>query len=123
MVNKAKAATRRLSEEMVQDKNVQHFLNAPWQEWFLACAELCISKAALADGAGYWEEPCHLDGGASVLHMGMTLYGRRDLRLEQGTGLVRRVSGQGVGFQAGRGSTPCAPGMFVCWNHRKDAPM
>ena len=33
---------------------------------------------------GFWREPLHQDGGASVIHMGLTLFGRRDLRLLQG---------------------------------------
>jgi hypothetical protein len=43
--------------------------------------ELCISRAS-----GQWEEEQHLDGGASILHMGMTIYGRRALICEQGAG-------------------------------------
>ena len=36
--------------------------------------------------AGWWEEPEHQDGGASILHMAMTLYGSRRLRGQQGLG-------------------------------------
>ena len=46
---------------------------------------------------GAWEEPLHQDGGASILHMGLTVYGRRDVRFVQGPGLadvaVRNVPG------------------------------
>ena len=33
----------------------------------------------MTDAKGSWEEPKHQDGGASVLHLGVTLCGRRDL--------------------------------------------
>ena len=50
------------------------------------CRELNITKAINADGKGHWIEPMHQDGGASVLHMGLTLFGRRNLVCTQGSG-------------------------------------
>ena len=39
-----------------------------------------------ASPEAWWVEPAHLDGAASVMHMGITLYGRRRLRCVQGKG-------------------------------------
>ena len=36
---------------------------------------------------GFWAEPEHQDGGASIMHLGLTLYGRRTLACRQGFGL------------------------------------
>ena len=54
--------------------NAAHFLKSPLPSWFLAAGELHIFR----DAAGGVEER-HPDGGASCLHMGLTLYGRREL--------------------------------------------
>ena len=54
--------------------NAKHFVEAPLPSWFLSAGELHIFEKA-AGGV----ERRHSDGGASVLHMGVTLYGRRDL--------------------------------------------
>ena len=62
-------------------ENGQHFLDTPFDSWFGACAELCISETT------GWNEDLHKDGGASVLHLGVTLWGRRIVRCEQGEGL------------------------------------
>ena len=61
-----------------QDKNRQHFMESPLASWFGSAAELCISKA---DGS--WQEPKYQDGGASVLHIGVTIFGRRRMTCEQ----------------------------------------
>lgn len=86
MTHQAKVAVRRLSREVVEAPNTEHFLSAPWRDWLLTCAELTVARPQLADGEPLWEEPEHKDGGASILHMGMTLYGRRDLRCQRGEG-------------------------------------
>ena len=151
-------ALKLLSSGEKENPNVQHFLTTPVNEWFLNCAELCVSnptpehssileaaasgagssphgakrakKGGLRQGAGrkaggsfdaaalrqkkrsagaasshqqdpgvasspqvpevaavgWWAEPEHTDGGASILHMGVTLYGSRRLRCVQGDG-------------------------------------
>ena len=56
--------------------NGEHFLQTSWQQWFLTCGELSFVQPRNLDDT-YWEEPLHPDGGGSVLHMGLTLYGRR----------------------------------------------
>jgi hypothetical protein len=81
--------------------NGQHVLDTPVHDWFLTCGELNISNAGSVassqEASGPWEEPLHQDGGASILHMGLTVYGRRDVRFVQGPGLadvaVRNVPG------------------------------
>ena len=64
-----------------QDKNRTHFMESPLASWFGSAAELCIAKA---DGS--WQEPKHQDGGASVLHIGITLFGKRRMTCEQPEG-------------------------------------
>ncbi len=74
--------------------NVQHFLTIPVKQWFLTCGELCVSNGPDASQKtntpsavpGLWSEDRHQDGGMSVLHMGLILYGRRRLVMEQGDG-------------------------------------
>ena len=77
----AKRVCYRFNSE-TRGQNGQAFLDTPFEQWFCTCAELVISRPSLPDGS-YWVEPRHRDGGASVLHMGMTLFGRRTLRCEQ----------------------------------------
>ena len=73
MQARALAATGPLAEED-RAGNAEHFLDSPLPSWFLSAGELHIFQNA-AGGV----EPRHSDGGASVLHMGVTLYGRREL--------------------------------------------
>ena len=56
-------------------KNAQHFLDTPHPSWCLVAGQLHIFEEP-----GQLEEPSHHDGGASILHMGVTLSGRRRLR-------------------------------------------
>ena len=77
----AKTAVRKISRDE-RGANGQNFLETPMADWCLSCAELNITNPGA--GADLWEEPLHKDGGASVLHLGLTLYGRRDVRFEQG---------------------------------------
>jgi hypothetical protein len=58
------------------DENRQHFLEMTSESWFGTAAELAVSYAQ-----GSWREPIHLDGGASILHAGVTIFGHRDLKL------------------------------------------
>jgi hypothetical protein len=68
-----------------EDKNKIHFLQHTLDSWFLSCGEFTMSEA---DGS--WAEPVHLDGGASVVHCGITLFGDRRLVCERpgDTGVV-----------------------------------
>jgi len=74
-----------LTEEELGD-NGAHFVSTTWENWVATCGELCITAATNSDGS-CWREPEHLDGGASVVHMGVTLFGRRLLVCQQGPGL------------------------------------
>lgn len=67
-------------------ENGSHFLATPFSEWFATCGELCITAATNSGGTTHWSEPEHLDGGGSIVHMGITLFGRRQLVCHQGTG-------------------------------------
>lgn len=98
MLTVAKHFVRKLDAEE-RGKNGDHFLEADFDSWFLSCAEIhfinaegFLRKEASSpkeQGASetLWEEGLHNDGGASILHMGLTLYGRRDVRFLQGSGL------------------------------------
>jgi hypothetical protein len=72
----------RLSEEE-RGPNGNHFMSLDVDEWFGNCAELVVLMPSRPDGS-FVQEELHTDGGASVLHMGLTLYGRRLLRCKQG---------------------------------------
>jgi hypothetical protein len=70
------AATRCDAEG--KDRNKLHFLESPFDSWFVSAAELTIAKAN-----GDWAELVHQDGGASVIHMGVTIYGERTMNCQQ----------------------------------------
>ena len=55
--------------------NGRHFLETPISTWLFSAAQAHIFRHP----AGL-EEEAHFDGGASILHMGVTLYGRREVR-------------------------------------------
>ena len=82
MVGSSQKAVSALGEEDIGN-NGHHMLDTPWVEWFCSCGELCIMQAG-CEASGFWTEPLHQDGGASVVHIGITLYDRRDLRFIQG---------------------------------------
>ena len=63
--------------------NGEDFLGNSFDQWFATCGELVFVNAKMPHGGG-WTEPDHQDGGASVIHMGLTLYGRRTLWCRQG---------------------------------------
>ena len=94
--------------------NAQHVLDTSIIQWFLTCGELTVSyvgpgpkfqELPVSDEGRHikkkklkgkqrnpppeemWVEEKHLDGGASILHLGLTIFGRRDLVLDQGSGL------------------------------------
>jgi hypothetical protein len=89
LVHASQVETRRylrtegLSEDVPD--NAEHFLSTPMKHWLLSCGELCVSNGSDKD-FGFWSEPRHQDGGMSVLHMGLTLYGNRALVFDQGEG-------------------------------------
>ncbi len=82
----AKAVVKKLPAESLGE-NGQQFLNSPLGEWLLTCGELCVTYPG-SEAEGFWAEPRHQDGGGSVLHLGLTLFGRRQLRCEQHEGLA-----------------------------------
>ena len=71
-------------------------MSLTFPQWFASCGELVFVEPG-DEERGFWEEPLHNDGGASVFHMGVTIYGRRDLVCLQPRGdpnvLVRNVPG------------------------------
>jgi len=74
------AATARAKREeepsWSTNANWQAFVQKAWQSWVLTCGELQVARVAVAD----LNEPLHNDGSMSVLHMSLTLWGRRDVR-------------------------------------------
>ena len=81
----AHAAIQRLGHE-TRGKNGENFLEQNFGQRFASCAELVFVEPGNAD-EGFWAEPEHQDGGGSVMHMGITLYGRRGLVCRQGSDL------------------------------------
>ena len=73
---KAQEAVAEVSE---LGPNGQDFMQRPMNKWFATVGQLHLFEAP----AGL-EETKHFDGGASILHMGVTLYGRRQLRFFEG---------------------------------------
>ena len=72
--SRVRRATRQLPAELLKT-NAADLLGLPLDSWFASCAELAIS-----DARGNWAEPLHQDGGASVVHGSVTLFGCRTLR-------------------------------------------
>ena len=60
--------------------NFEHALNTDWSSWLLVAGQIHVFSNPGADLV----EPPHFDGAASFLHMGITLFGRRVLRLWTG---------------------------------------
>ena len=84
---RARHKVRTLSAEDALSANVTHFMSGDIPDWFLCAAELTVACVEPAGPGGPpLEEPRHLDGGASICHMGITLYGSRTLRCEQPAG-------------------------------------
>ena len=81
LADAAVAATSGLSADD-RGENGNHFLTTPAEQWFLTCGEIAVTS--LGDSpTGLWAEPKHQDGAASVLHLGLTLFGRRDVVFDQ----------------------------------------
>ena len=91
-----KAAAGLGPEDMGQ--NVPDFVGTPLLEWFGTCGEMCLSAETNKDVATCWPEAKHQDGGSSVVHVGVALFGRCDLVCDRGGGLpplvVRCTPGQ-----------------------------
>ena len=100
MDHEAKTAVRRLGEKVLEAPNTKHFLESPWRGGFCPCGELTVTMprtGAEPVRSAWWEEPQHKDGAASVLHMGMTLYGRRLLRCQRAKGAFVFRGGKNTG--------------------------
>ena len=80
----ARAAVQRLSPEDC-GKNGLQFLDLGFPQRFASCGELVFVEPG-SEEVGYWAEPEHQDGGASIMHLGLTLFGRRALVCRQGFG-------------------------------------
>lgn len=81
---------RRLSQEdWVENAakcNACHFTHTPWRRWLNTCGELHISEGGDRE-RGFWAEPAHSDGAASILHLGLCLAGRKFVKFEQPGGM------------------------------------
>ena len=77
-------------------KNGQQFLDFSFPQWFAYCGELVFVEPGSKE-RGFGVAPEHQDGVASIMHLGVTLYGRRTLVCRQGFGqpdvFVRNVPG------------------------------
>ena len=92
MMRSARDDVRKLGSQVKSHENVVRFMTTPWREWLLNCCEMAI--CTLPEGQTL-DEPVHCDGGASILHMSVTLFGNRRFRAEQGPelpGLYARKS-------------------------------
>jgi len=78
MVALARSRVAALGED-TYGENGRHMLETPWQDWLWTAGEAQITQPGTA-AAGYWQEPAHNDGGASILHLSLTYFGRRDTR-------------------------------------------
>ena len=65
----------------LEHPNVSQFRTTPLAEWAGSAAEICTVPLSARDRLHF--EDRHLDGGASILHFGLTIYGRRSLWIEQ----------------------------------------
>ena len=90
--------------------NLDDFLKASVHQWFLNCGEMHVTNAHLeGEASALWEEAAHNDGAGSVLHMGVTLWGRRDVRFEQDSGSVRKYEGIGFPPLTSASASPAKP--------------
>ena len=81
MEREAKMRVQRLPSPHI-GQNGDHFLGLPTHAWLASCGELVFVQPG-SQQDGFWAEPLHMDGGASVMHWGLTLYGRRRLTCHQ----------------------------------------
>lgn len=71
-----------------RNQNGNHAMVTPVDEWCLTGGNLFLTQAG-----GNLLEDAHVDGGAGVLHMGMTLFGNRSLRAWNSSQKPPRMSG------------------------------
>jgi hypothetical protein len=74
-------ASRRVAALAHPGDNGSHFLETAWHRWMFQAAELHWFPSPCETAEDY-----HRDGAASVLHLGLTLYGRRKVVCQQGDG-------------------------------------
>ena len=79
MTAEAKVALKALPADSL-GRNGIHFLEHDWSSWLASAGELHIFE-----NAGSSEEVPHYDGGAAILLIAITLYGRRTLRIHDDT--------------------------------------
>ena len=125
--------------EIRNSPEYRKIFESPFRAWFLRFAEVHISRPTihraanptfvfgLADGRSRapgscvplpaegapdpcWHEPRHNDGAGSVMHMSLTLYGARDVHLEQGTGAKTDAPRMWKAGEPPDMVIPCAPG-------------
>jgi len=86
VVAHAKAQAQREAEPD-WNQNWTDFRDLPWRRWMLSCLELQLARQGGSPRKEkFVNEPRHNDGCMSILHAALTLYGRRDVRFEQGGG-------------------------------------
>ena len=78
---RARQAVGKLDHEELGE-NGRHFMGVGMPDWLGTCGEFVVSAPINSDGTG-WVEPAHQDGGASIVHLGVTLFGRRELVCQQ----------------------------------------
>ena len=76
----ARAAVERLSPEE-RGKNARQFLELGFSQWFASCGELVFVQPG-SEQHGFFSEEEHQDGGASIMHLGMTFVLAPDLFLQ-----------------------------------------
>ena len=98
MLARARAALSEFDDEAL-GQNGLHFLDSDFEAWFLSASELHVF-----DRPADCFEPRHNDGGASILHMGITLYGRRRVTFFSPEGASSTSEEQEVRFEQQPGS-------------------
>ena len=70
-------------------------LETPYEQLLLSAGQVFITDPCDDSADGFLEEDAHVDGGAGVLHIGLTLYGRRNLVVWMAGGSERTVEQTG----------------------------
>ena len=79
---RARAQLRRMGEGLTTHVNIKQFLEEPFERMLFTSGELHVAEPGDRE-RGFWEEACHKDGAGSLLHLSLTVFGRRDVRCEQ----------------------------------------
>jgi len=74
LVKNIRSDLKKLSPKQ-RGQNGKHALRTPWQSWCLTAGQLFLTQAE-----GRLVEDSHCDGGAGVVHMALTLFGKRYLQ-------------------------------------------